>query len=58
MSYADIFSDQDTSSDLGITLVGAALLHIVLLLGLTFTLPKKQTNDDPPQLEITKSGTT
>jgi protein TonB len=53
MSYADIFSDQDTSSDLGITLVGAALLHIVLLLGLTFTLPKKQTNDDPPQLEIT-----
>ena len=53
MSYADIFSDQDTSSDLGITLVGAALLHIVLILGLTFSLPKKQINDEPPQLEIT-----
>lgn len=53
MSYADIFSDQDSSSDLGITLVGAALLHIVLILGLTFTLPKKQSNEAPPQLEIT-----
>ncbi|MGB5308164.1 MAG: hypothetical protein WBN45_04610, partial [Arenicellales bacterium] len=53
MSYADLFSDQDNRSDLGITLIGAALLHIVLILGLTFTLPKKQINDDPPQLEIT-----
>ncbi len=53
MSYADILSNHDNSSDLGITLVGAALLHIVLILGITFSLPKKQTNDEPPQLEIT-----
>lgn len=53
MSYADIFNDENTRSDLGITLVGAALLHIFLILGLTFTLPKQKANDDPPQLEIT-----
>ena len=53
MSYADIFSDPDSSSDLGITLLGAALLHIVLILGLTFSLPKKPVHDDAPQLEIT-----
>ena len=53
MSYAELFSDEENNSDLGITLIGAALLHIVLILGLTFTLPKKQSNDDPPQLEIT-----
>ena len=53
MSYADIFSELETDSDLGITLLGAALLHIVLILGLTFTLPKQKANDDPPQLEIT-----
>jgi protein TonB len=46
-------NDQDSSSDLGITLIGAALLHIVLILGLTFSLPKKQASDAPPQLEIT-----
>ena len=53
MSYADIFSEPDRSSDLGITLLGAALLHIVLILGLTFSLPKKPLHDDAPQLEIT-----
>jgi protein TonB len=53
MSYADIFSEPDSSSDLGITLLGAALLHIVLILGLTFSLPKKPLHDDAPQLEIT-----
>lgn len=53
MSYADIFSERETDSDLGITLLGAALLHIVLILGLTFTLPKQKANDAPPQLEIT-----
>ena len=53
MSYADLFCNEENNSDLGITLIGAALLHIVLILGLTFTLPKKQSNDDPPQLEIT-----
>ena len=53
MSYADLLSDQDNNNDLGVTLIGAALLHIVLILGLTFTLPKKQSNDEPPQLEIT-----
>jgi protein TonB len=53
MSYADIFSDSDRSSDLGITLLGAALLHIVLILGLTFTLPQSPFHDDAPQLEIT-----
>ena len=53
MSYADIFSERETDGDLGITLLGAALLHIVLILGLTFTLPKQKANDDPPQLEIT-----
>jgi len=36
-----------------VTLIGAALLHIVLILGLTFSLPKKQASDAPPQLEIT-----
>lgn len=53
MSYADIFSESESSSDLGITLLGAGLLHIVLILGITFTLPKQKTNDTPPQLEIT-----
>ncbi len=53
MSYAELFSDQDNSSDLGITLIGAALLHIVLILGITFSLPEIQVNDTPPQLEIT-----
>ena len=53
MSYAELFSDEENNSDLGITLIGAALLHIVLILGLTFTLPEKRSNDDPPQLEIT-----
>jgi len=53
MSYVDIFSDQNSSSDLGITLLGAALLHIVLILGLTFSLPKNTVLDNAPQLEIT-----
>jgi protein TonB len=53
MSYADIFSDTDSSSDLGITLLGAALLHIVLILGLTFSFPRQPVHDDAPQLEIT-----
>jgi len=53
MSYIDLSSDQNNSNDLGITLVGAALLHIVLILGLTFSLPEKPANDSPPQLEIT-----
>jgi len=46
-------NDQENNNDLGITLIGAALLHIVLILGLTFSLPKKQASDAPPQLEIT-----
>jgi len=53
MSYAELTCDQGNSNDLGITLIGAALLHIVLILGLTFSLPKKPASDTPPQLEIT-----
>ncbi|MEA1889152.1 MAG: energy transducer TonB [Pseudomonadota bacterium] len=53
MSYAELFSNQDNNNDLGITLIGAALLHIVLILGLTFSLPDKHARDTPPQLEIT-----
>jgi protein TonB len=53
MSYVELSSQLDNSNDLGITLIGAALLHIVLILGLTFTLPHKPASDSPPQLEIT-----
>ncbi len=53
MSYAELFSVQDNNNDLGITLIGAALLHIVLILGLTFSLPKNPASDALPQLEIT-----
>jgi len=53
MSYLDLSSNQSNSNDLGITLVGAALLHIVFILGLTFSLPDKPASDSPPQLEIT-----
>ena len=53
MSYIDILEDQDTSNDFGITLVGAMLLHIVLILGITFSTPRDQADDAPPQLEIT-----
>ena len=56
MSYADIFSEPDSSSDLGITLLGAALLHIVLILGLTFSLPKKPLHDDAPQPRLNTSN--
>ncbi len=53
MSYAELSSDLDNSNDLGITLIGAALLHIVLILGITFSLPKKPASESLPQLEIT-----
>lgn len=53
MSYADLFDDHESGSDLGITLVGAALLHVVLILGITFSAPRKAVDDSPPQLEIT-----
>jgi protein TonB len=43
----------DVGSDLGITIVGAILLHIVLILGLNFTTPKPHSNDPLPELEIT-----
>ena len=43
----------DVESDLGITLVGAILLHIVLILGLNFTTPKPHNNEPLPELEIT-----
>ena len=33
------------------------MLRIVLIFGLTFTLPKKQSNEAPPQLEITSVRT-
>ncbi len=45
--------DEEPRSDLGITLVGAALLHIVLILGLNFTLQKPHIKQPLPELEIT-----
>lgn len=45
--------DEESRSDLGITLVGAALLHIVLILGLNFTLQKPHLEQPLPELEIT-----
>ena len=53
MSYSDLFDDHESSIYLGITQVVAALLHVVLILGITFSAPRKAVDDSPPQLEIT-----
>ena len=53
MNASSHLENEYTRSDLGITLVGAALLHIVLLLGLNFTNQKPDSNPPLPELEIT-----
>jgi protein TonB len=53
MSHALLLQENDTSNDLGITLVGAALLHVLVILGINFTLPKTVTPEASPELEIT-----
>lgn len=53
MNPPGYIKEVDVKSDLGTTLVGAALLHIVLILGLNFTNPKPHIDDPLPELEIT-----
>ena len=47
------FEDGEAQSDLWITLVGATLLHVILILGLNFTSHKPANEDPLPELEIT-----
>ena len=45
--------EEETKSDLWITLVGATLLHVILILGLNFTSHKPAVDPPLPELEIT-----
>jgi len=50
IAYPDV---DNPLTNLGFTLVGATLLHVVLILGTGFSMPRPQHDDQLPELEIT-----